>query len=121
MRYCKSVCWIRRDLRLNDNVALCSATTHSKEVVLVFVFDINILEKLKNKKDRRLTFIYESLLELDRELQSKGSALVVLRGDPKIEIPEFLKRIKANAIFVNRDYEPMQKNLIKKAKIILKT
>lgn len=109
MKYCKSVCWIRRDLRLNDNVALCSATTQSKEVVLVFVFDINILEKLKNKNDRRLTFIYESLLELDRELQSKGSALVVLRGDPKIEIPEFLKRIKANALFVNRDYEPYAK------------
>ena len=120
MKYCKSVCWIRRDLRLNDNAALCSATTNSKEVVLVFVFDINILGKLNNKKDRRITFIYESLLELDQELRKKGSGLVILQGDPKIEIPEFLKRIKANAIFVNRDYEPYAKKRDKAVQKICK-
>ena len=109
MKYSKSVFWIRRDLRFNDNAALCSATTHSKEVVLVFVFDINILGKLKNKNDRRITFIYQSLIELDQKLRDKGSALVILQGDPKIEIPEFSKRIKANAVFINRDYEPYAK------------
>ena len=109
MKYCKSVCWIRRDLRLTDNVALSSATAQSKEVVLVFVFDSNILGKINNNNDRRITFIYESLLEVDQELRKKGSALVVLRGDPKIQIPQFSKRIKANAIFVNRDYEPYAK------------
>ncbi|MEC9019248.1 MAG: deoxyribodipyrimidine photo-lyase, partial [Nitrospinota bacterium] len=109
MKYCKSVCWIRRDLRLSDNTALSSATALSKEVVLVFVFDINILEKLRNKNDRRVTFIYQSLVELDQKLRDRGSALVILRGDPKIEIPEFSKRIKANAIFINRDYEPYAK------------
>ena len=109
MKYGKSIYWIRRDLRLSDNTALSSTTTLSKEVVLAFVFDINILKKLKNKNDRRITFIYQSLLELDQKLRDKGSALVILRGDPKIEIPEFSKRIKANAIFVNRDYEPYAK------------
>ena len=109
MKYGKSIYWIRRDLRLSDNTALSSATALSKEVVLAFVFDINILKKIKNKRDRRITFIYQSLLELDQKLRDKGSALVILRGDPKIEIPEFSKRIKANAIFVNRDYEPYAK------------
>ena len=109
MKFCKSVCWIRRDLRLTDNVALSSATAQSKEVVLVFVFDSNILGKINNNNDRRITFIYESLQEIDQELREKGSALVVLRGDPKIQIPQFSKRIKANAIFVNRDYEPYAK------------
>ena len=89
MKYAKSIYWIRRDLRLEDNAALCSATTYSKEVVLAFVFDINILGKLKNKNDRRITFIYQSLIELDQKLRDKGSAIVILRGDPKIEIPEF--------------------------------
>ena len=120
VRYCKSVCWIRRDLRLNDNIALSSAIAQSKEVVLVFVFDSNILGKLKNKNDRRITFIYESLLELDQDLREKGSALVVLQGDPKIEIPQFSKRIKANAIFVNRDYEPYAKKRDKAVQNICK-
>lgn len=117
MRYGKSVCWIRRDLRLKDNVALSAATALSKEVVLVFVFDINILGKLKNKKDRRISFIYQSLLELDEKLRRKDSALVVLHGDPKKVIPEFAKRIKAHAVFVNRDYEPFAKKRDKAVQI----
>lgn len=120
MKYGKSVCWIRRDLRLNDNAALSAATALSKEMVLVFVFDINILEKLKNKNDRRISYIHQTLLELDQKLRKKGSALVVLQGDPKNEIPGFAKRIKADAIFVNRDYEPFAKKRDKAVKTACK-
>ena len=116
MKIKKSICWFRRDLRLNDNAALSAATGHSKEVVLVFVFDKNILEKLKKKNDRRISYIHQSLLELDQKLRKKGSVLVVLQGDPKKEIPGFAKRIKANAIFVNRDYEPYAKKRDKEVK-----
>ncbi|MFT4579817.1 MAG: deoxyribodipyrimidine photo-lyase [Nitrospinales bacterium] len=109
MRYGKSVCWIRRDLRLKDHVALSEATHCSKEVAVVFVFDTTLLSRLKDKKDRRISFIHQALLEMDQKLRKKGSALIVLHGDPKIEIPEFAQRIKAYAVFANRDYEPFAK------------
>ena len=109
MRFQRSIFWLRRDLRLEDNVALSAATRFSKEVVLVFVFDTNILDRLKDKNDRRMTAIHNSLLELDQKVRKKGSALVLLHGDPKKEILGFAKRIKASAIFVNRDYEPYAK------------
>ena len=89
MRYQKSIFWLRRDLRLDDNVALSAATSFSEEVVLVFVFDTNILDRLKDKNDRRINFIHHTLRELDQKLRKKGSALVVFHGDPKKEIPEF--------------------------------
>ena len=99
MRFQRSIFWLRRDLRLEDNVALSAATKFSKEVVLVFVFDTNILDRLKDKNDRRMTAIHNSLLELDQKVRKKGSALVLLHGDPKKEILEFAKRIKATCCF----------------------
>ena len=77
MKFQRSIFWLRRDLRLEDNVGLSAATGFSKEVVLVFVFDTNILDRLKDKNDRRITVIYNSLLDLDQKLRKKGSALVV--------------------------------------------
>ena len=109
MKYHRSICWLRRDLRLKDHVALYEACRRSQEVVVVFVLDTTILDKLKNEQDRRVTFIYQSLQELDRKIFEKGSSLVVLHGDPKKEIPSFAHRIKAEAVFTNRDYEPAAK------------
>ncbi len=104
----KTLCWIRRDLRLHDNHALSQALKFG-DTVVAFVFDQNILDKLKNKSDKRVTFIYESLLELDKELQKKGSSLVVRYGTPDEEIPEICKEFKINKVFTNKDYEPYAK------------
>ncbi len=90
-------------------MALHEATVKSQFVVLVFIFDINILGNIKNKYDRRISLIHQSLVEIDQKLRKKGSVLVVLKGNPIKEIPNFAKRIKADAIFVNRDYEPFAK------------
>ena len=94
MRFQRSIFWLRRDFRLEDNVALSAATRFSKEVVLVFIFDTNILNRLKDKNDRRMTAIHNSLLELDQKIRKKGSALVLLHGDPKKEILELSKTKK---------------------------
>lgn len=105
-RYKKTLCWLRRDLRLEDHCALSVATENSQEVFLVFVFDTTILGKIKNDKDRRLTFIYKSLLELKENLESKGSSLILLYGNPTDEIPNLAKKIGVDAVFTNEDYEP---------------
>ena len=49
-----SIIWLRRDLRLYDNVALFHALKNSDQVFTVFIFDTHILNELKNKKDRRI-------------------------------------------------------------------
>ncbi|KIM03117.1 MAG: hypothetical protein KU29_12860 [Sulfurovum sp. FS06-10] len=64
----KQILWFRRDLRIHDNAILA----HAKDEVLpIFIFDTNILSKLK-KEDKRVTFIYQSVLKLKQELQSMG-------------------------------------------------
>ena len=67
-----SIIWLRRDLRLYDNTALFHALKDSNQVFPVFIFDIKILSKLKNKKDRRIEFILRSLDEIKKSLNEKG-------------------------------------------------
>lgn len=103
-----NICWLRRDLRLHDNHALSEATLNG-ETQIVFVFDTKILNRLKNKHDQRVSFIYNSLIEIEEELQKKGSSLLILYGDPAREIPAIVKKLKADALYFNRDYEPYAK------------
>lgn len=100
------LCWLRRDLRIDDNRTLAEATAHNRGCVVVFVFDPCILEKLPLKNDRRVNFIYESLRVLDRKLRDHGSLLVVRYGDPRIEIPALAKALNASTVITARDYEP---------------
>ena len=64
----KQILWFRRDLRINDSAILANA---KDEVLPIFIFDKNILDKLK-KEDKRVTFIYKSVLKLKEELKSIG-------------------------------------------------
>jgi deoxyribodipyrimidine photo-lyase len=96
----------RRDLRLADNRGLAEATRRARRVIPVFVFDSNILDDIEDRSDRRITFIHDSLQELQRDLQELGSDLVVIHGDPMVRIPRLADQTEADAVFVNRDYEP---------------
>lgn len=104
----KNLCWIRRDLRLHDHVALSRALSVG-ETTLVFIFDRHILDQLKNKTDKRITFIIQSLQELEAQLQKKGSSLVIRHGNPEEEIPNLCTELKIDTVFTNRDYEPYAK------------
>ncbi|MFZ1800689.1 MAG: deoxyribodipyrimidine photo-lyase, partial [Chitinophagaceae bacterium] len=41
-----AVCWLRRDLRLNDNAALFHALNSGLPVLVLFIFDKKILDQL---------------------------------------------------------------------------
>jgi deoxyribodipyrimidine photo-lyase len=109
MDYDLSLVWLRRDLRLEDHQALRRACSESNRIAVIFVFDSQILGKLKSKSDPRVSFIYDSILEIDNQLKKLGSGLIVLIGDPEIEVPKVAKKMKANAVFFNEDYEPSAK------------
>ncbi|MDO8992262.1 MAG: deoxyribodipyrimidine photo-lyase, partial [Daejeonella sp.] len=46
-----SICWLRRDLRLNDQAALYHALMSNYPVLPVFIFDPGILKKLTDRDD----------------------------------------------------------------------
>lgn len=109
MQFQRALCWIRRDLRLTDHTALASACASASHVAVVFIFDTTILDELQDRDDRRLTFIYRSLIELDQQLRQHGSLLLVRHGDPTELIPQLAEQLQAGAVFFNHDYEPTAK------------
>jgi deoxyribodipyrimidine photo-lyase len=119
MKFKRSLCWIRRDLRLNDHRALEQACSQSEEVVIAFVFDETILKKLP-KQDKRVSFIHDALSDLDRRLSEHGSALLWLTGNPVDEIPQAAKDFNVQAVFTNEDYEPSAKKRDLKVASLLK-
>ncbi|MGY3804241.1 cryptochrome/photolyase family protein [Pigmentibacter ruber] len=114
-----SLVWLRRDIRLDDNRALHEACQSSERVIVLFVFDTNILNKIANKKDRRVYFIYQSLLELRDYLEKHGKSLIVVYGNPLEEISKIGKDFQIQCVYANKDYEPSAIERDKKIKLQL--
>ncbi|WP_024304040.1 deoxyribodipyrimidine photo-lyase [Pseudogulbenkiania sp. MAI-1] len=100
-----SLCWFRRDLRLDDHAAIHAALRHSERVICVFVFDRDILEGLP-RQDRRVDFIWHALVELKQALRQCGSDLVVSHGRAVEDIPALAREYGAGTVWASRDCEP---------------
>lgn len=101
-----SIHWFRRDLRLHDNTALYHALRSGQKVLPVFIFDTNILSKLSNTKDIRVSFIYEALQELQQQFISYGSSLHIYYGRPEDAFRFYCDQYDVKHVFTNHDYEP---------------
>ena len=106
MRPIVSLCWFRRDLRLQDHAALYYALRSGHSVVPVFIFDTQILDELEDKEDRRLAFIHQALEGIQQELKDLGSTLHVLHGTPLDSFKQLAAIYQIAAVYTNHDYEP---------------
>jgi len=101
-----SVFWFRRDLRLEDNTGLWHALQSGYRILPVFIFDVNILDRLDAKYDRRISFIHGALNDLQKQLTSAGTSLKVLHGTPGDAIRKIMSDFDVKAVYANHDYEP---------------
>jgi deoxyribodipyrimidine photo-lyase len=97
--------WLRRDLRLTDNQALSAALAAGEQVLPVFILDHRLLES-PYTGDKRNAFLFEGLRALDMDLRSRGSRLLVRRGDPGEVLAQLSQETGASAVFAQRDYSP---------------
>lgn len=100
-----SIFWFRRDLRLEDNAALYHALKNNKQILPIFIFDIHILKRLENKKDKRVNFIYNTLKKIKNQLETIGSSLLVFYDSPKNVFSQLIQKYQVINVYVNRDYE----------------
>lgn len=107
--YPTGLVWFRRDLRLDDNPALQTALQQCHAVYCVFVLDRTILDALP-RRDRRVEFIWQCLVELDARLREAAghdaAGLIVVDGDPRTLIPSVARALGVAAVFCAQDYEP---------------
>ncbi|KAF5937346.1 blue-light photoreceptor PHR2-like [Camellia sinensis] len=102
-----SVVWFRNDLRVHDNECLNSANNESMSVLPVYCFDPRDYGKSSSGFDKtgpyRASFLIESVSDLRKNLQARGSDLVVRIGKPEMVLVELAKAIGAEAVYVNRE------------------
>lgn len=101
-----TIFWFRRDLRLTDNAGLYYALREKQPVISVFIFDTTILDALADRDDRRVSFIYQAIEQLKRDLEQLGSSLDVRYGNPVEVLPQLVAQYKPQSVFANHDYEP---------------
>ena len=106
--------WFRRDLRETDNHGLFRALCSGLPIRPVFIFDRDILDKLSNKNDARVSFIYRELMDMRARFQAVGSDIEIHYGKA-IEVWKTLLQNQPKAVFTNEDYEPYA--LLRDAKI----
>ncbi|HEX7673499.1 MAG TPA: deoxyribodipyrimidine photo-lyase [Bdellovibrio sp.] len=98
--------WFRRDLRLSDNAGLYHALKERKHVQPIFIFDSDILQRLDDPQDARVTFIHDTVSDIKNQLQKGHSDLWVRHGKPIEIFKELIQSHKIEAIYTNHDYEP---------------
>ena len=97
-----SIWWIRRDLRLHDNLAMQAALSEGS-LLPVFILDPVLLSK---EAAPRQGFLFAGLCQLDQDLRARGSRLLIRRGDPLEELARLKDESGVASIHAAEDYTP---------------
>jgi deoxyribodipyrimidine photo-lyase len=101
-----TIFWFRRDLRLNDNAGLYHALKSGTPVLPLFIFDKEILDDLEDKDDARVTFIHQTIEQLDKDLHKLGSGLKVIYDKAEDAWDNIIYAYNIASVYANHDYEP---------------
>ncbi len=96
--------WIRRDVRLDDNLVIQHARSSGYAIIPVFILDPHILEQAAPPHQN---FLFEGLQYLDSRLtQEHRARLIVRQGKPAEELARLIHETGATKILAEEDYSP---------------
>ncbi len=98
------IVWFRRDLRLADNPALEAAVATGRAVIPVYVFDDHLEGRPIGAASR--WWLHGSLKALGNEIATRGGRLILRRGNAEAEIRRLIDQTGADAVYMNRLFEP---------------
>jgi len=99
------IVWLRRDLRLGDNPALCRACSEADRVIPVYIHAPEEEAPWEPGAASRW-WLHHSLRALERDLESQGSRLIIRRGDSLSMLRLLCEQTGARAVYWNRLYDP---------------
>ena len=98
------ILWFRQDLRLADNPALNNAVATGRPILPVYILDQGATAAPAGAAS--LWWLDKSLRALDATLRTRGSRLILRRGDSEAELRRLIDQTGADAVFLNRRFEP---------------
>lgn len=97
-----SLVWLRRNLRVEDNRVLKAAVERGGAVIPVYIW-----EELAGPGAASRWWLRHSLKDLGRDLASRGSRLIVRRGDPLKILRALIRETGARAVLWDKSFEPL--------------
>lgn len=97
-----------RDLRIHDNTTLIKLLNNEKDVIPIFIFTPEQIDKNKNEyfSNNAVQFMIQSLHELSDDIKKNKGKLYFFEGDNIKVLKEINKKIKIKSIGWNIDYTP---------------
>jgi deoxyribodipyrimidine photo-lyase len=102
-----AILWFRGDLRLRDNEALQAAVATGRAVIPVFVLDEGAGGGQPPGGASRW-WLQGSLEALARDLESRGTRLILRRGDSAAQLRELIAETGAHMVCWNRLHAPAE-------------
>src|SRR5512141_1284820 len=97
------IVWMRRALRIQDNLPLSAGIRDADEVIPVVC--LRDVEQYHADSPRR-RFLGAAMSNLAEDLRSVGSGLWVRHGNPASELPGLAAELGAHAVYASRVYDP---------------
>ncbi|MFJ4036465.1 cryptochrome/photolyase family protein [Microbacterium sp. NPDC090007] len=105
-----SIVWFRDDLRLTDNPALRAALDRDEPIVGLYVLDEES-DGVREIGGAARWWLDGSLTSLGERLVERGSSLVLRRGKAAEVVPAVADEIGAGAVFWNRRYGGVEREI----------
>lgn len=99
------VFWFRRDLRLEDNVALYRALSGEFPVLPIFIFDPSILDQFEKGQNAQVEFILDEIESLRATLKAFGSTIKIYCDKPLVVFKKLCDSYNLRGVYANEDYE----------------
>jgi deoxyribodipyrimidine photo-lyase len=100
-----SILWFRKDLRLDDNLALNAACHAGAPVIPVYIREPDG-HGTGPLGGAQMWWLHHSLTALKASLQKAGSDLVLLEGDALEALRTLIDKTGASRVFFNRRHDP---------------
>jgi len=103
----KSLIWFRRNLRLEDNPALFEGIQNSDRFLLLYIFDEKDWQQnplgLRRSSDRKLYFLWQSVLDLKQNIEAKGGHLLIRKGNVQNILQELWLENRFDALYASKE------------------
>ena len=97
-----NIFWFKRDLRINDNEALCVALNSELPLLLVYILEPSLLEN-NHYSQRHFDFIKETLSELKIQLQEMKCHLLCIESEADPFFEYIFNSYKVNTLFSTQE------------------
>ena len=107
MKFGNGILWFRNDLRLHDHEPLIKALEQVEQIYPVYILDERHFGETAFGFPKtgafRAKFLLESLADLRKRLQERGSELIILKGKPEEILPQIAQKLEIDMVFDHKE------------------